>query len=270
MSKNSKKNKSGKNSKVKIVINENVIKESEEYRRNNELAQNQVKNNSSSEPVNLPKEEKDNNPKTEPEPSSKENAPKTDTNKAEQGTPPANDKAQTNSKKPVQKTQRKDKKQNTVASEMEAGDKHSKLPVSVSLKDKSEQFKKLIDIALSIEKVIDESGKLRKKNKELIDEKSELKKSLDESKSLCTQKQNEIDKLKTEVEHREEVINIVKADKSESAQEFKNALGAALKTYRTDFEELKGMEMSNDVGLAIIETMDGVFKVLEKNGIIIK
>ena len=77
-------------------------------------------------------------------------------------------------------------------------------------------------------------------------------------------------KLKADVEHRNEVINIVKADKTESSQEFKNALGASLKTFFTDFTELKAMPMSEDVGYGMSETLDNVFRILEKNGITIK
>ncbi len=93
---------------------------------------------------------------------------------------------------------------------------------------------------------------------------------LESAKQVCEEKQSEIDKLKADVEHRNEVIDIVKADKTESSQEFKNALGASLKAFHTDFVELKGMEMSNDVGYAISDTLENVFKVLEKNGIVIK
>ena len=37
-----------------------------------------------------------------------------------------------------------------------------------------------------------------------------------------------------------------------------------------DFEELKSMDMSDDVGYAVVETIDSVFKILEKNGICIQ
>ena len=62
-------------------------------------------------------------------------------------------------------------------------------------------------------------------------------------------------------------INIVKADKDESSQEFKNALAASLRICLQDFKELKDLEMSDAVGYAAIDTLENVFKILGKNGI---
>lgn len=142
------------------------------------------------------------------------------------------------------------------------------------MKDKSEQFKKIIDIALAYEKLDGEKNKLKEKNKVLCEANNELKEvneslkgNLEATELLCKKKQEEIDELKSDVVHRNEVIDIVKADKSESEQEFKNALAASLKTYLQDYKELKALDMSDDVGYAIIETLEGVFKVLDKNGI---
>ena len=153
-------------------------------------------------------------------------------------------------------------------------EKKDKRPARIDLKDKSEQFKKIIDIALAYEKLEGEKNKLKEKNKalsdlskELQEDKEGLRGDLEATELLCKKKQQEIDELKSDVAHRNEVIDIVKADKSESELEFKNALAASLKSYYVDFDELRNMDMSEDVGLAIVETMDGVFKVLEKNGI---
>lgn len=156
-------------------------------------------------------------------------------------------------------------------------EKKDKRPSKIDLKDKSETFKKIIDIAILYEKVEADREKLKEKNKGLL----ELNKGLKEDKEslegnlaaielLCKKKQEEIDGLKAEVTHRNEVIDIVKADRTESAQEFKNALAASLKNFYVDFEELKLMDMSDDVGYAIVETLDNVFKILEKNGICIQ
>lgn len=153
-------------------------------------------------------------------------------------------------------------------------EKKEKRPSRIDLKDKSEQFKKIIDIAIAYEKVEEEKKKLKEKNKTLTDlnkelqeDKESLKGNLAAIELLCKKKQEEIDGLKSEVAQRNEVIGIVKADKTESAQEFKNALAASLRSFYVDFEELKSMDMSEDVGYAIVETLDNVFKALDKNGI---
>ena len=152
-----------------------------------------------------------------------------------------------------------------------------KKATSISMKDKSEQFKKIIDIALSFEKLEEDNKKLKTKNKDLEEkrkesskEKNELQIELNKWIQQCGEKQNNINELKAEIEHRNEVIDIVKADKSESDQEYKNALGAALKSSYVDFCELKEMPMSVEVGDAIADTLDNVFKILEKNGITIR
>lgn len=155
--------------------------------------------------------------------------------------------------------------------------KKDKRPSIIELKDKSEMFKKIIDIAFVYEKVEEERKKIKEKNKALTEaniglqeEKENLTENLTALELLCKKKQEEIDQLQAEIVHRNEVIDIVKADKTESAQEFKNALAAALKNSFIDFDELKAMEMSDDVGEAVVETLDNVFKTLEKNGICIK
>ena len=162
-----------------------------------------------------------------------------------------------------------EKKKETIDSEKE--EKQEKIvktrPDSVSLKDKSEQFKKIIDIALEYERVEEERNRLKVKNKDLSEECKKLSENLYESKKLCDDRMNEISELQTELSHRNEVIDIVKADKNESAQEYKNALAAALKTFYADYSELKAMEMSDEVGAAMADTLEDVFKVLEKNGI---
>lgn len=156
-------------------------------------------------------------------------------------------------------------------------EKKEKRPSRIDLKDKSELFKKIINIAISCEKVEEERKKLKEKNKVLLEtnkglqeDKESLEANLAATELLCKKKQEEIDGLKAEVAHRNEVIDIVKADRTESAQEFKNALAASLKNVYVDFEELKSMDMSDDVGYAVVETIDSVFKILEKNGICIQ
>jgi len=160
---------------------------------------------------------------------------------------------------------------NTTVDEKETKEKR---PSRIELKGKSEQFKKIIDLALAFESIEEDRKKLKDKNinlsneiKNLKEEKKKLKENLGSTELLCQKKQKEIERLNSEVDHRNEVIDIVKADKNESAQEFKNALGVSLKSYMQDYEELKTMDMSDDVGYAIIDTLEGVFKTLEKNGI---
>lgn len=142
-----------------------------------------------------------------------------------------------------------------------------KRPASVSLKDKSEQFKLIIDIALEYEKLEEEHKKLKSENKILTENCKNLTESLKESEKLCADRLAEIEHLQSDVAHRNEVIDIVKADKSESSQEYKNALAAALKIFHSDFMELKTMEMTADVGAAMADTLESVFEILEKNGI---
>ena len=148
-----------------------------------------------------------------------------------------------------------------------SSEKKKALPETISTKDKSDQFKTILDIALEYEKIIEDRKKLRSKNKELSESCKKMSDSLLESEKKCEQQAEEIKKLKSEVDHRNEVIDIVKADKSESAQEYKNALAAALKAFYSDFVELKDMEMTTDVGVAMADTLECIFDVLGKNGI---
>lgn len=147
--------------------------------------------------------------------------------------------------------------------------KEKKQLSSVSLKDRSEEFIAIIEAALKFEKISRERNNLKSKNKELSEDCKSLSKCLAEKEKENEKQAEEITRLKTDVEHRNEVIDIVKADKSESAQEYKNALAASLKTYYGDYMELKKMEMSADVGEAMSVTLEGVFGLLEKNGIAI-
>lgn len=152
--------------------------------------------------------------------------------------------------------------------------KKDKRPSTIELKDKSDMFKSIIDIALAYEKLEKERKKLKAKIKKQADEIKELKEERDSLKEnlmvaelLCQKKEADIERLQADVEHRTEVIDIVKADKDESSLEFKNAIVAALRTYIQDFRELQKEDMCEDVGYAMIDTLEGVFKVLEKNGI---
>lgn len=64
----------------------------------------------------------------------------------------------------------------------------------------------------------------------------------------------------------QDVINVVKADAEQSAIEYKNKIGANLKMYVQDFEELRTMP-TDEVGQALKDTMAAMLKVLEKAGI---
>jgi regulator of replication initiation timing len=156
-------------------------------------------------------------------------------------------------------------------------EKKEKRPSNISISNKSELFKQIIDIALSCEKIESDKKKLKEKIKVLLDENATLKDERDSLKGnleatelLCNSKQQEIDNLKSDIAHRDTVIGIVKADKDEAAQEFKNALAASLRTFMVDYKELASMEMSADVGYALAETLEGVFKILAKNGITVE
>lgn len=293
----SNKNKKVKKSNVSMVINEDVKQESKEYRENGGSEQGQdnkaEKRNDFSHKKESKKDNRQDNRKDNKTVEVSENKQEeqlvgnpiegpVEKSRNEQEKKPVDNGTVTTDKdanaekgqeietgKPVARI-KEDVKQDIASSDATAEEKQDKRPASISLKDKSEQFKKIIDVALAFEKVEIERNRLKRKNKELTEEKAELKREIEEVTVKFAEKQEEIDKLKADVEHRNEVINIVKADKTESAQEFKNALGASLKSFHTDFEELKAMEMSNDVGLAIVDTLENVFKVLEKNGITIK
>ena len=159
-------------------------------------------------------------------------------------------------------------------SKAEPEEKKERRPVLIELKDKSDTFKKIIDIALAYERLENERKKLKAtikiqgdKNAELEEERDCLKRNLEATELLCQKKQLDIERLQADIEHRNEVINIVKADKDESSQEFKNALAASLRICMQDFKELKELEMSDDVGYAAIDTLENVFKILGKNGI---
>ena len=65
----------------------------------------------------------------------------------------------------------------------------------------------------------------------------------------------------------ENVISVLKADKEQSMQEYKNALSASLRMYKEDFLELSQMENSEDVQYALIDTINNIFHVLEKHGV---
>ena len=171
-----------------------------------------------------------------------------------------------------------------------APSKKNAKPEVIELKGKSNQFKKIIDIALAFEKMeitlekqrVYSEG-LKKDYDDLQKTREDLEADLKKYQNLSKQKQAEIDQLNelleqknAEIEHlnadvsqRDEVIDIVKADKNESSQEYKNSLAANLKSFHNDFVELKEMGMSEDIGLAMMDTLDEVFKVLEKNGIAI-
>ena len=157
-----------------------------------------------------------------------------------------------------------------------AAEKKEKRPTSISLTDKSELFGKIIEIALACETLVTDKKKINERNailtercKRLTEEKSALIQQLKEMETRYKAKLDEISELKSDVARRDEAIGIIKADKTESAQEYKNALAASLKTLYTDFVEIKEIGTSDDVGLAVIEIFDGVLKVLEKNGIIV-
>ena len=159
-------------------------------------------------------------------------------------------------------------------SKAEPEEKKERRPALIELKDKSDAFKKIIDIALAYERLENERKKLKAtikiqgdKNAELEEERESLKRNLETTELLCKKKQLDIERLQADIEHRNEVINIVKADKDESSQEFKNALAASLRICMQDFKELKELEMSDDVGYAAIDTLENVFKILGKNGI---
>lgn len=148
--------------------------------------------------------------------------------------------------------------------------KKEKRPATISLKEKSEVFKRIVDIALEYEKADEERKSLRNKVKTLSEQGEILVEELNELKKQYEEKSSETEKLRVDVEHREEAIDIVKADKSRSELEYKVSLGMSLKQYYKDFLELKEIEMSDDVGYAVIDTMEAVFKVLNKNGITIE
>ncbi len=148
-----------------------------------------------------------------------------------------------------------------------ADEEKKKRPAAISLKDKSERFKTIIDIAIEVEKLEEERRRLKDKNKRLTEDNKNLSEELEISKHECKKTRDEIEVLKSNVEHRDEVIDIVKADKSKSEEEYKNALAAELKVFYNDYVELKDLEMSPGIGKALADTLEAVFDTLRKKGI---
>lgn len=161
---------------------------------------------------------------------------------------------------------------------------------TISLIDRSDLFKQIIDIALACEKLETENKKLeaskkrssveRKKLKEENSQLSELCGKLKEEKKIFIQRleeaetihRSELEKIKqlqADIAQRDEVIGIIKADKSESAQEYKNSLAASLKASYTDYVELRELGSQDDIALALTDTLENVFKTLEGRGITI-
>ena len=159
---------------------------------------------------------------------------------------------------------------------------------TITLEDKSDLFKKIIDIALTCEKLESDNKKLelnrkkqnteRKKLKEKNAELNELNEKLKEENKVLIQRLKEgetlyqsslekINQLQIELAQRNEVITIVKADKDESAMEYKNALASSLKAFYTDYVELRELGTQDDIALALIDTFENVFRILESNGV---
>ena len=154
----------------------------------------------------------------------------------------------------------------------------------ICLDNRSDQFKAIIEFALKYENLEEEQrilkGKVKKlsdnlkkiseDNKFLTETNKELSSNLEESKELCAERLEEINLLKMDIDDKNEVINIVRADRTESAQEYKNSLGAALKPFHGDYMELKALPMDADIGAAMSQTLDDVFRILNANGIVIE
>ena len=161
---------------------------------------------------------------------------------------------------------------------------------SISLNNKSDQFKAIVEFALKFEKLEEEQKKLKNRvnkltekcktleadckkkleeNKKLTDTCKDLNASLDKSEALCAKRLEEINKLHSEIEHRNEVINVQRADRTESAQEYKNSLVAALKPFHNDYIQMKAMPMDLNIGEGMIETLERVFETLGEKGIVL-
>lgn len=154
----------------------------------------------------------------------------------------------------------------------------------ICLDNRSDQFKAIIEFALKYEnleeerrqlnskvkKLSDNFKKISEENKFLTETNKELSANLEESKELCAERLEEINSLKMEIDDKNEVINIVRADRTESAQEYKNSLGAALKTFHNDYMDMKDSPMNNDIGTGMSYMLGEVFRILDANGIVLK
>lgn len=49
--------------------------------------------------------------------------------------------------------------------------------------------------------------------------------------------------------------------------EYKNALASSLKAFYTDYVELRELGTQDDIALALIDTFENVFRILESNGV---
>lgn len=175
------------------------------------------------------------------------------------------------------KEQKTEKKDNVSGKEPEKP-KKKKRPAAVSLKDKSELFKQIIDVALECEGLESKIKELESKNtvledqgKKLAEENKSLTREIKEGEERYQAKIDEVAHLNAVIAQKNEVINIVKADKNESSQEYKNALAASLRSHYVDYKELKELVSNDDeLGESLVEILNGIFGILEKNGIIIK
>ena len=167
-------------------------------------------------------------------------------------------------------TETENKLDEKVGETVKKKEKKKNRPSSVSLADKSELFNRIVDIALECEKIVIENKTIKDKKDNLEKENVILKETIQNIEHTNTIQADEIVQLKDELSHRNEVIDIVKADKGKSFEEYKNTLTADLNIYYKDYMELKEMEMSIEVGMALQDTLEGVFKKLAKNGIFLE
>ena len=161
---------------------------------------------------------------------------------------------------------------------------------TISLIDRSDLFKQIIDIALACEQLENDNKKLEASKKRLSAERKKLKEEnsqlnesceklkeekkifiqrLEEAETIHRSELEKIKQLQADIAQRDEVIGIIKADKSESAQEYKNSLAASLKAFYTDYVELRELGSQDDIALALSDTLENVFKTLEGRGITI-
>jgi len=104
---------------------------------------------------------------------------------------------------------------------------------------------------------------LLKTNSRLYAESADLKSGL-------TEADKRIKVLEEESHKQNAVLNIFEADKKNSQQGQLNAIASKLRTEYDDFTSIKSEEMSIGLGENLRQQMINIFKILEKNGIIIE
>lgn len=156
---------------------------------------------------------------------------------------------------------------------------------------KGSASKKLMELALYMEAIEAENGRVKKEIAETkhergnlqrlydrarqnIQEKediiAELEHTISEAQKQIGEKEKKIEELEISIQKQSDVYTIYSTDTESRHAEKMNAIAAKLKGEYIDFLESKAMEMTIDLGLNLRDQLEDVFNILIKNGINIK